>query len=413
MSRVAEDLQSAFLDLETGICLWIGAGVTKYLARELGGTVPDWNALTTELEGMARIAPQPQRSNPERLQACIETLGASKFRQVISRQIYGQLCALIATFAHRNRGQLATPPAVAFHLAALAWPANPIVNFNVETITSYLLARPAGPCRILPYRLRDSSRAGVFEEQETSSAFFRTVYHPHGAVNYGGQAVMSSSEYQAHNGSLAYLLAVTAAFENNLWIVGMSIDDTYLRKQLKMYRTQINQVRWFDSEDKLKKHGNWAKDARVTQIPVVWSEFWQIVGRELGGPVRRAGVMTAWSLVLLACIRELTEGEPAAQLESLAGRLPQLSAAAKRAAAESRAGYRHVFQPDEGRRLLPDVFDEHAIRAEVDAAIQKAAELFTQVQSGVLEVGSDAGRDIVSALEHAKPRLPAMRYMNI
>jgi hypothetical protein len=45
-----------FLDLETGICLWLGAGVTKHLALAIGGTVPDWNGITNELEAMAGVA---------------------------------------------------------------------------------------------------------------------------------------------------------------------------------------------------------------------------------------------------------------------------------------------------------------------------------------------------------------------
>jgi hypothetical protein len=178
-------LADTLLDLETGICLWIGAGVTTHVARSIGGTVPDWNGITTELETMAglSVSSEMRSSNPERLHSCMQRLGPQVFRQAVSRQIYGELCAALARFAHRNRGHLAKPPDSASQLAALGWLANPIVNFNVETLTSYLVARPGGPCRILPYRIRDASRKDAFEEQEESSDFWRTVYHPHGAVN--------------------------------------------------------------------------------------------------------------------------------------------------------------------------------------------------------------------------------------
>jgi SIR2-like domain len=406
-----------FLDLETGICLWIGAGVTKHVAKGIGGSVPDWNGVTADLEAMAGVGTPSDAmlSNPERLEACVRTLGVSAFRQAVSRRLYGELCAAVATFAHRSRGHLGEPPDVAWQLAALGWLANPIVNFNVETITSYLVARPGGPCRILPYRIRDLSKPGVFEEQESASDFFRTVYHPHGAVNYSGEAVMTSAEYEAHNGTLAYMLSVSAAFENNLWIVGMSLDDVYLRDHLKTYRNQIDGVRWFDSEAQLKKHENWAKDARVTLVPVDWPDFWRVVGHELGGQVRRAGVLTAWSHVLQVCIRELVDGGPAHEvaLKKLADLRPDVFASAGQDTADSRPTYRRVFRPDEGRLLLPDDFDVRAIEDELKAAIDGAADLVVQIQAVIAKGDGPTERDIVSALENAKPRLPAIRYMNV
>jgi hypothetical protein len=405
----------ALLDLETGICLWLGAGVTKHVARSVGRTVPDWNALTIDLEALGGIAAASDTSlsNPERLHTCMRALGAPRFRQVVSRGIYGELCAALATFAHENQGHLDTPPAAAFELAGLGWLANPIVNFNIETLTSYLVARPAGACRILPYRFRNAASPHVFQEQESSSDFCRTVYHPHGAVNYGGQAVMTSAEYSAHNGSLAYLLSVSAAFENNLWIVGMSLDDAYLRDHLRAHRDQINRVRWFDAEPQLRKHESWATEARVTLVPVEWPEFWATIGRSLGGQVRRAGVLTAWFHVLNVAMQELVEGGPAQQLARLAESIPDLSGSGERAVAESKTTYRHVFDEGEGARLLPDGFDRAAIDRELSAAIRTSAELVAQIQRVVSDGGGDTGRDMASALESAKPRLPAMRLMNL
>src|SRR5438132_1709014 len=48
-------LTESLLDLDQGICLWIGAGVSAHLANALGGIVPDWNGLTKKLEKMAKI----------------------------------------------------------------------------------------------------------------------------------------------------------------------------------------------------------------------------------------------------------------------------------------------------------------------------------------------------------------------
>jgi hypothetical protein len=406
-----------FLDLDTGICLWLGAGVTKHLAMAIGGVVPDWNGITGELEAKAGIAAPSTASlsNPERLQTCVQVLGAPVFRQAISKGLYGQLCAALAGFAHRSRGRLDEPPAVAWQLVSLGWLANPIVNFNVETMTSYLVARPAGPCRILPYRIRHPPAMGVYQEQETSADFFRTIYHPHGAVNYSGEAVMTSAEYGAHNGSLAYLLSVAAAFENNLWIVGMSLDDDYLREHLRQHRNQINGVRWFDSAAQLRKYESWAKDARVTLVPVVWPEFWNTLADSVGRQVRWAGVMTAWSYVVTTAIQELIHDGAAAQsaLKELAERLPDSPWARQLARATPKAGYGHVFDPGEGRRLLPEGFDAKAIADELEKAIDDAAQLVTQIQEVVGAKNDHMGRDVVSALENAKPKRPSIRYMGI
>ena len=400
------------LDLETGICLWIGAGVTKHLAKGIGADIPDWNSLTTTLERKAHIvsAPDAQSSNPRRLNACMRKLGAATFRREVSRHLYGALCAALAKYAHDHRGQLAEPPRVAFELAALGWLANPIVNFNVETLTSSLIARPAGPCRVLPYR--GAASDGVFEQQEGSRDFSRLVYHPHGAVNYSGRAVMTSSEYAAHKGSLAYLLSVSAAFENNLWIVGMSLDDEYLRKHLKQHRKQIRCVRWFDSDVQLKKHGAWARAAQVSLIPVLWPDFWALIRSELGHQVRRAGVMTAWYHAVSVAIAELVEGDTAAQLASIATRIPALADAARRAASKSHASYRRMFAGGKARHLLPKGFDAQAISAEMSAAIRAASDLVTKIQETV-KSGGDVGRDMSSALELAIPRRPSMRQINI
>jgi hypothetical protein len=222
---------------------------------------------------------------------------------------------------------------------------------------------------------------------------------------------MTSAEYDAHNGSLAYVLAVSAAFENKLWIVGMSLDDQYLRDHLKGYGSQINRIRWFNSEDQLKRYESWARDAGVTLVPVDWSRFWSTIGHALDGQVRRAGVMTAWSHVLTVALQGLIDGGPAGQLEDSARKIPLLSPAALRVKAQSRATYRHIFDPGEGLRLLPDGFDRLGIEDELQASMGESADTVIGIQRAVADRGADVGRDVASALESARPRLPRMRRM--
>jgi len=399
-----EDWRQAACDLETGVCLWIGAGVTKHLARSVKGDVPDWGGLTNDLERAAGLEADGQatRSNPERLDACAENLGIDVFRRTVSRRIYGDLCLQLARFAHGERGGFGEPPDVAWQLGALGWLANPIVNFNVETLTSHLIARPGGPCRILPYR--DRCRSG--DEQEPSGNFARVVYHPHGAVNYSGAAVMTASEYRRHAGSLAYLLAVSAAFENDLWICGMSLDDAYLRNHLEQHRDQIRNVRWFDAPSALAKHAAWALRARITAVAVDWKEFWTRVQADLGPQVRRSGVMTAWFHVLDTAITEVTRGSPRQQWEDLAAEHPELEVPTR----SPDTSYRAVFDRNEAKPLLPEHFDAAAISSEIDSAIERESALVARMQALLRKHGHD---DLSRALDTERPHRLQVRHMNV
>jgi hypothetical protein len=405
------DWEKAQLDLETGICLWIGAGVSTHLSRSIGGSVPDWGDLTRALETEAHL-PESKRqgSFPERLQACTNKLGSARVRRKIGRDIYGQLCLQIAQFAYKHRGTLGELPEAVTQLAALGWRANPIVNFNIETFTSILAARPGGPCRILPYRIREDLATSVYEEQEGGSDFPRVVYHPHGAVNYSGHAVMTSDEYATHNGSLAYLLAVAAAFENNLWICGMSLDDEYLREALARHKRQINNIRWFNTEHELAKHESWARQNDITAVPVDWQVFWQRVGTALEPQIRRSGAMSAWYCVIEAAMSELLDGTPSEQRAELARLIPDLGIA--KGKGSSQGEYRKVFEKNEVAGLLPADFSRKDITDEIEEIVNKEAEFVNGLMTELRKLGPEA-RDILSALEAAKPVRAQMRHMNI
>jgi len=128
-------------------------------------------------------------------------------------------------------------------LAALGQLANPIVSFNIEPVSSLLLARPAGPVRIL---FQQPLGKPAYTWREPRGRFQRLVYHPHGLVT--ASTVMTASEYQANSQTLAFGVAIHAAFSNTLAIVGMSLDDQYLRRQLDQFRESIGRIYWFNSQ---------------------------------------------------------------------------------------------------------------------------------------------------------------------
>ncbi|MBV8275287.1 MAG: SIR2 family protein [Verrucomicrobia bacterium] len=122
-------------------------------------------------------------------------------------------------------------------VAALGQLANPIVSFNIESFTSTILARPAGPARIIPFIKPQTRR---IEFNEFGEIFQRIVYHPHGLST--ADCIITEKDYETLNGTLAFELAVHSAFGNNLAIVGISLQDEYLREQIHKFRRQIDSI---------------------------------------------------------------------------------------------------------------------------------------------------------------------------
>jgi len=407
------DWSEVQLDLDTGICLWLGAGVSTHLSRSIGGKLPQWGELTEALEREAGVVVDPESKDnfPERLQQCTRELGTTPVRRKIARAVYGELCVQIAKFAHDNVDNLAVLPAAVIQLAALGWRANPIVNFNIETFSSMLAARPAGPCRILPYRSHEAAKAGRYVEQEAGSDFARIVYHPHGAANYSGEAVMTSSEYAAHDGSLAYLLSVSAAFENHLWIVGMSLDDVYLRNQLAAHRNQIHRIRWFNTKAELDKHAEWALTNDIKPVAVDWPAFWHRIEDSLEPQIRISGAMSAWYYVIETALAELFHGTQTEQMAEVAAKLSAFGITVP--PSNSEGEYRKVFERNEAEDLLPRNFSPEKITDNIATIMRNEVEFVTTLIDQLNTTFGPAARDIVSALELAKPLRISMRHMNL
>jgi hypothetical protein len=258
------NLDQAEAKLHDGYCLWVGAGVTKQLWQ---GAL-QWDELTKNMEARAGLAKGRSSQFPERLQSCADKLGPDVFRRHLRKIYYTDLCeAMLRRAAQSINDQDGIPPEVR-KLAALGQLTNPIVSFNIEPFSSTLLARSAGPARIIPFIKPESPR---IESKEISKTFQRIVYHPHGLSTV--DSIMTLEEYKTLNGTLAFQLSAHAAFRNNLAIVGMSLQDEYLRSQISEFRNEINSIVWFNSQfDDLER---WAMCNRVEMVQVKWSEFWE------------------------------------------------------------------------------------------------------------------------------------------
>jgi hypothetical protein len=204
------------------------------------------------------------------------------------------------------------------------------VSFNIEPFSSLLLGRPAGPVRIL---FQQSLGKPLYTWREPGDRFQRIVYHPHGLVT--ADCVMTTSQYEANRESLAFALAIHAAFGNTLVIVGMSLNDAYLREQIQEFRRSLGDVYWFDSTfppDLVR----WASRHEITMVPVDWPDFWNVTA-SLPVNIDVSDLCSAWYLA----VNEATEEAEGGSLGALQRSLPdesQSSDLARLARRMARAG---------------------------------------------------------------------------
>lgn len=280
-----------------GYTLWVGAGVSLHATTGAGQRPLLWSALTNHLEQKAAVAPPKTASFPDRLDVCLSRLGRFPFQKILRESV------LIPCAEGIIETAIASPkivPQQIQQIAKLGWFANPIVNFNVEHFTSFLLAAPAGPFAARTFQprvigaVRDAFR---IEFPDQSDGFRRIIYHPHGTLQSGGICVMTSSEYRSMRGTLALQLAAHAAFGRVLVIVGMSLADTYLRKQLTNFREQVMDIVWFASPPDLKSKaiGSWAWKNNVRIVEVLdWHDFWASIDKYFHPSWTDLQLMCAW-----------------------------------------------------------------------------------------------------------------------
>jgi hypothetical protein len=269
--------------------------------------VPLWDQLTTELEAAARIATNVHDDFPTRLDRCLDTLGEDRFRGWLRERYYTQLADAILSQASECVLSDDFVPEPVRGLAALGQLANPIVSFNIEPLSSILLARPGGPVRIVFQQRR--GKPG-YSWREPGGRFQRIVYHPHGLIT--ADSVMTASQYERNRASLAFGLAIHSAFGNKLAIVGMSLGDAYLRRQIEQSRGTLGEVYWFDSQF-AGELAHWAALNNITTVHVDWREFWNH-WRQLPVEIDRSELAAAWYLTVAEATEE-AEGGPLGSLQ--------------------------------------------------------------------------------------------------
>jgi hypothetical protein len=121
---------------------------------------------------------------------------------------------------------------------------------------------------------------------------------------------MTAQEYEANRETLAFGLAIHACFNNNLAIVGMSLDDQHLREHIERFRPNIGQIYWFNSQfpDEL---ASWAERCGIVRVLCQWSEFWDYwhgLVTDKSIQFDSGGLETAWYLAVSQAADEAEGG---------------------------------------------------------------------------------------------------------
>lgn len=260
-------------------CLWVGAGVGLQLANSEDGP-PTWSNLVVAMEQDAGLVPPPALEFSARLDAVLTKFGRIRFQRELRKRI---LIPLASSITEQWKINDSAPPQNMRVLAQLGVLANPIVNFNVETLTSGAVVAGTGPWNPIVFKppVPDAMSSSSSTRHCNGRRHLRRVYHPHGALDTSGICVMSDREYRAMNGTLALQIAVHSAFGLDLVIVGMSLDDRYLREQLEQFRAQIRTVTWVTDqkfpEDEDNETRAWCYRSGITIEHVEWSAFWDAI----------------------------------------------------------------------------------------------------------------------------------------
>jgi hypothetical protein len=241
-------------------------------------------------------------------------LGENEFRSFLRQRYYTRLCEAILVEADLALEGGDYIPAHLRAIANLGQIANPIISFNIEPLSSVLIGRAAGPIRLMVQKPSGKPVQTWRESGETGGRFQRLVYHPHGLATR--ESVMTATQYRTNRQTLAFGLAIHAAFGNSLVIVGMSLDDAYLRRHIERFRASIDSIYWFNSGFSSKLL-SWAAGLDINCVTSQWDAFWREWDR-LPTDLDRHQLATAWHMAVSEAVEEVEGGSLGSLERSLA-----------------------------------------------------------------------------------------------
>jgi hypothetical protein len=132
--------------LRGGYCLWIGAGVDVHLGTDGKEPVPGWAEVVKKLElGAGLCDPPSGLPFADRIERCLGAMRRLDFQRKLRGLVVRPLAKALVDAANVRTEGLDVLPASVRQIAHLGTIANPIVNFNVETLSSQLVQRRRDP----------------------------------------------------------------------------------------------------------------------------------------------------------------------------------------------------------------------------------------------------------------------------
>lgn len=239
-----------------GYTVWLGAGAAMALTK---GGAPSWTKLVDDLTiGHRRPQNWDSVDYPSKLDWVSSELGHAAFRKALRTSLVGAM--LTAPIDEE----------VAKSMAVIGARAGAIVSFNIEMLSSLPMAISRGGSFIFRSYRRPESES-FMKPMTDGGMTCSPVFLPHGLLDMEGNCVITKSEYLAHGMSLAVGTAVNACLGGDLLILGMSLDDGYLREAILEHRRWIRDVFWVTNS---RSHAEWARVAKVHRVAATYEQTW-------------------------------------------------------------------------------------------------------------------------------------------
>jgi hypothetical protein len=149
--------------------------------------------------------------------------------------------------------------------------ASTIVSFNLEFFSAFPLVSMKCGSNFVARTFRERSVYSLDVKPNAGGGVMSApIYFPHGLLDFGS-IVMTKSEYDRHQGSLAVTTAVHLAIGGDLVILGMSLGDVYLRDAILQNRRWIRNIYWLAEQF---DHLEWARVANVTLVTAPNDSVW-------------------------------------------------------------------------------------------------------------------------------------------
>lgn len=253
----------------SGFCLWVGAGLGVQIGDVGGQTIPSWGDLVANIERACGVENDPDLDFSDRLEVVRRSVGLHQFQRQLRLQSLVPTGRALLRLAERWLAEGTIPPLLD-QLSLIGSLASSIVNFNVESLSSQMLAASSPALKLKAFHPPVAGSSGLrrhysVARRPASGDAFLNVFHPHGAIDVGGRSIITSRDYRSLDGTLGFQVAIHQAFMDNVLILGMSLEDGYLREQIAEFRPQMRAIYWV-REAGWTSHRQWAEANDIQTI---------------------------------------------------------------------------------------------------------------------------------------------------